>query len=129
MIGKKFQKTTTLTITEHDEETGVVKGINDRGAEIIMTVKQVDEIYIGRRWSELAASIAKDEKIPLTEEYFYKVMAMDDELIHEKQAEIAALKSKVNRLEQKLESKKAVIKVLNETNDKRPGGTWKNAPS
>ena len=45
MIGKKFQKTTTLTVTNYDEETGVVTGVNDCGAEIIMTAKQVAKIY------------------------------------------------------------------------------------
>ncbi len=53
-----------------------------------------------------------------------KVLASDDELIHEMRAEIADLKSKVNRLEQKLASKQTVIDVFNDImakqRDERP---------
>ena len=66
----------------------------------------------------MAPPLAKDEAMPRTEEYFEKALAMDAELIHEMKDEIAKLKSKVNRLEQKLASKKTIIKVLNETNAK-----------
>ena len=45
MIGKKFKKTSTLVVTDFNEETGAVKGINDCGAEVIMTSKQISEIY------------------------------------------------------------------------------------
>jgi len=60
-----------------------------------------------RHWSEMAPPLAKDEAMPRTEEYFEKALAMDAELIHEMKDEIAELKSKVNRLEQKLVSKKS----------------------
>ena len=53
-------------------------------------------------WSELAPPLTKGEKIPMTEEYFYKLLAMDDELIHEQKEEIAKLKVKINKLEQKI---------------------------
>ena len=66
----------------------------------------IANLKAGRHWSELAPALGKDEKIPMTEEYFYKTLAMDNELIHEMLAEIASLKTKVNRLEQKLASKK-----------------------
>ena len=49
------------------------------------------------------------------------ILAMDDELIHEQNAEIAKLKSKINRLEQKLASKKTVIAVMNDVNTKQRG--------
>ena len=47
----------------------------------------------------------KGEKMPMTEEHFYKVIGMRDELIFEQKEEIAKLKSKVNRLEQKIKTK------------------------
>ncbi len=42
---KVFYRKATLTITDHNESTGVIKGINDLGAEIIMTTRQLHNIY------------------------------------------------------------------------------------
>jgi len=61
-------------------------------------------------WSELAPPLTKGDKIPMSEEYFNKLLAMDSELIHEQKEEIAKLKSKVNRLEQKLLSNRSDIR-------------------
>lgn len=72
-----------------------------------------------KHWSELAPPLTKGEKIPMTEEYFYKLLAMDDELIHEQKEEIAKLKVKINKLELKLQSKKMTINnIRNKSNDK-----------
>lgn len=48
----------------------------------------------------------KGEKMPMTEEHFYRVIGMHDELIHEQKAEIARLKCTINKLRLKLEAKK-----------------------
>tara|TARA_R110000803_G_scaffold51825_1_gene106850 strand:- start:1053 stop:1259 length:207 start_codon:yes stop_codon:yes gene_type:complete len=53
------------------------------------------------RWFDLAPPTPKDKRIPMTEEYFYKVLAMDAELIDEMREEIQKLKMKVNKLRQK----------------------------
>lgn len=44
----------------------------------------------------------KGERMPMTEEHFVKVCAMRDELILEQKDEISKLKTKVNKLQQKL---------------------------
>tara|TARA_R110002096_G_scaffold66306_1_gene161382 strand:- start:31613 stop:31792 length:180 start_codon:yes stop_codon:yes gene_type:complete len=55
-----------------------------------------------KKWHELALTPTKGEKMPMTEDHFYKVIAMRDELIFEQKDEIASLKMKVNRLQQKI---------------------------
>ena len=54
-------------------------------------------------WKNMAGPLAKDESMPKTKEYYKKVLAMDDELIHEQKEEIARLKSKVNKLQHRIE--------------------------
>ena len=54
----------------------------------------------------MALTPGKDEPMPKTVKYYGKVLAMDNELIHEQKEEIAKLKSEVNKLRMKLESKK-----------------------
>ena len=54
------------------------------------------------KWHEIAPPTPKDEKMPMTEEYFYKVLAMNEELIYDMRDEISALKMTVNKLRQKL---------------------------
>ncbi len=44
-VGETYTKVSSLTITSFDEETKVVKGINDVGAEVIMLESQVEELY------------------------------------------------------------------------------------
>ena len=44
-IGQIYYKITTFEVTDIDEETNVVKGFNDVGAEIIMLEKDVDRLY------------------------------------------------------------------------------------
>ena len=45
----------------------------------------------------------KGERMPMTEEHFDKVIAMRDELIFEQKDEIAKLKMKVNKLQQRID--------------------------
>ena len=59
------------------------------------------------KWHEMALTPPKGEKMPMTEEHFQKVIAMDQELILEQKDEIAKLKSRCNRLQQKLDTKRA----------------------
>jgi HAMP domain-containing protein len=54
------------------------------------------------KWHEMAPPLKKDQRTPMTQEYFYKVLAMDTELIDEMRDEISALKMTVNKLRQKL---------------------------
>lgn len=57
------------------------------------------------KWQDMAQTPAKDERMPMTKEHFYKVIAMRDELIFEQKDEISKLKSKVSELRAKLLSK------------------------
>ena len=59
---------------------------------------------MGDKWHETTLTPAKGEKMPMTEEHFYKVITMRDELIFEQKDEIAKLKSKVNKLQQRIDS-------------------------
>ena len=56
------------------------------------------------KWHETTLTPAKAKKMPMTKEHFYKVIAMRDELIFEQKDEIAKLKSKVNKLQQRIDS-------------------------
>ena len=64
------------------------------------------------KWHELAGETPeKDKRMEMTQDNFYRVLAMNDELIHEQLAEIAKLKSKINQLQLKLDSsKKGAVK-------------------
>ena len=44
----------------------------------------------------------KDTRMVMTQDNFYRVIGMRDELIFEQQAKISALKSKINKLQQQL---------------------------
>ena len=44
-INDVFEKTSTITVTDYNEETQVVTAVNDVGAIIIMTKRQVDSMY------------------------------------------------------------------------------------
>lgn len=48
----------------------------------------------------------KGERMPMTEEHFFRVIGMRDEIIFEQKAQISYLLNKVNNLEQKLKAKK-----------------------
>ena len=50
------------------------------------------------KWHEIAPPTPKDEKMPMTEEYFYKTLAMNEELIFEMKDEISKLKMTINKL-------------------------------
>tara|TARA_B110000208_G_scaffold51072_1_gene67146 strand:+ start:1387 stop:1596 length:210 start_codon:yes stop_codon:yes gene_type:complete len=56
------------------------------------------------RWFDYAPPIPKDKRMPMTEEYFYKILAMDAELIDEMRGEIQNLKMTINKLRQKASS-------------------------
>ena len=58
-----------------------------------------------KKWYEIVLTPKKDKKMPMTEDHFYKVIAMRDELIFEQKDEIAKLKSKVSELRSKLNNK------------------------
>jgi len=53
------------------------------------------------KWQDIAPPTPKDKKIPMTEEYFYKVLAMNEELMFEMKDEISKLKMTINKLQQK----------------------------
>ena len=48
-------------------------------------------------------SPTKGEMMPMTEEHFYRVIGMHDELIHEQRVEIGKLHMQVVKLQQKLD--------------------------
>ncbi|MCJ8293525.1 MAG: hypothetical protein MJK15_03885 [Colwellia sp.] len=54
------------------------------------------------RWFDKGLTPVKGERMEMTEENFTRVITMRDELIFKQKDEIAKLKSKVNRLEQKI---------------------------
>ena len=58
-------------------------------------------------WRNMALTPKKDKPMPETKEHYLKMLALDDELIHEQRAEISALKVKVNKLTLKLQSQKS----------------------
>ena len=55
----------------------------------------------GKHWLDYETTAARYEPIPKTEEQFYKILAMDQELILEQKEEIAKLKMTINKLRQK----------------------------
>ena len=69
------------------------------------------DIEAMRSWHTLPGETPKkDNRMEMTQDNFYRVIAMSDELIHEQKAEIASLKSKINRLEQKAVKESAGLK-------------------
>jgi hypothetical protein len=62
----------------------------------------VGNIVAGRKWHDNGITPAKDSKMAMTQENFYRVITMRDEIIFEQKEEIAKLKSAINRLRQKL---------------------------
>ena len=55
------------------------------------------------KWHEIALTPTKGERMPMTEAHFDKVITMRDELIFEQKDEIAKLKMKVNKLQQRID--------------------------
>ena len=53
------------------------------------------------KWHEIAPPTPKDKKMAMTEKYFYKTLAMNEELIFEMKDEISKLKMTINKLQQK----------------------------
>jgi hypothetical protein len=53
-------------------------------------------------WRVVGDMGVKGEPLARTEENFNKIILMHDELIHEQKEEIAKLKMKINRLQQRL---------------------------
>lgn len=62
--------------------------------------------WVKATWRDYKVTGKKGELMEMTEENFTKVCAMRDELIFEQKDEIAKLKMKINRLEQRLEAVK-----------------------
>jgi hypothetical protein len=60
-------------------------------------------------WHDKGLTPTKGERMEMTKENFYRVIAMRDELIEEQRAEISKLKRKVNQLQMKLESKRVTL--------------------
>ena len=56
---------------------------------------------MAKHWLDYATTPAKGEPMPRTQEQFYKILAMDQELILEMKDEISKLKSTINKLRQK----------------------------
>ena len=55
----------------------------------------------------------KDTRMEMTQDNFYRVIGLHDELITEQKGEISSLKAKVNRLEQKVAKGKGLQDDLN----------------
>ena len=55
----------------------------------------------------------KDARMEMTQDNFYRVIGLHDELITEQKNEISSLKYKVNRLEQKVTKGKGLQDALN----------------
>jgi len=55
------------------------------------------------KWHEISLTPTKGERMPMTEAHFDKVITMRDELIFEQKDEIAKLKMKVNKLQQRID--------------------------
>ena len=59
-------------------------------------------------WRELQTP-PKDQPMPKTIDHYKKILAMDDELIHEQKEEIASKNSEINKLKQKVSKLEKVI--------------------
>jgi len=57
-------------------------------------------------WHDKGITPTKDKRMAMTEENFYRVIAMRDELIMEQKDEISKLKHELNNAKAKLLSKK-----------------------
>ena len=58
---------------------------------------------IKKPWHELPGETGKkDTRMEMTQDNFYRVIGMRDEIIDEQKSVISSLKSKINKLEQKL---------------------------
>ena len=58
-------------------------------------------------WYDNGTTPAKDKKMAMTQENFYRVIAMRDEIILEQKTEISKLKSKVNDLQLRYQPRRA----------------------
>ena len=56
-------------------------------------------------WCDKGTTPAKGVKMEMTEENFYRVIAMRDELIDEQRKENSKLRAKVERLQQKVNAR------------------------
>jgi len=54
-------------------------------------------------WHDKGLTPVKGEKMEMTSENFYRVIAMRDELIDDQRKEISKLKVKINKLQQKVD--------------------------
>lgn len=58
-----------------------------------------------KRWHEEPGKTpAKDKRMDMTEDNFYRIISMRDEIIHEQKAEISTLKISNNKLRMKLQA-------------------------
>ena len=57
-------------------------------------------------WHDKGLTPKKGEMMEMTEENFYRVIAMRDELIDEQRQEISKFKAKVNKLQSKVDEKR-----------------------
>lgn len=64
-------------------------------------------------WHDNGVTPPKDKRMDMTQENFYRVIAMRDELIFEQKEEISKLKRALNNLELKLQKKKRIISDIN----------------
>jgi len=63
----------------------------------------IDRVSNGGKWHELPGETpAKDKRMDMTQDNFYRVIAMRDELIQKQKAEISTLKAKINQLRSKI---------------------------
>ena len=53
-------------------------------------------------WHSIGSTPAKGERMRMTEENFFRLLAMDAELIHDQRLEIAKLKMRLNQREKKI---------------------------
>ena len=69
---------------------------------IILSHKALEELIV-KDWLRYKVTPKKGEPMPKTEEQFYKILEMDQELLLEQKSQIAALTSKVKKLQQRID--------------------------
>jgi len=79
---------------------------NDRDSGYFCDECLINPYDAATRWFDKGLTPTKGECMEMTEESFARVIAMRDELIFKQKDEIAKLNSKINRLEQKIKSKR-----------------------
>ena len=95
-----------IQVDVNNADSGMLdaKGARQLASDLISVANELLQVEDKKvTWRDYKVTGKKGELMEMTEENFTKVCAMRDELIFEQKDEIAKLKIKINKLQQKLE--------------------------